>query len=138
MIWTLKTQRARRITGNLLFLLLVSWLSVSCKVSDTTSDTTTDASDSSIYVYNLDEDHEYRVELYKNSSDTYVNSFTLSAYPADDSTQRFVGVAEGAYYISIYKDDGTTRTDKSSKFYLEADTYTCFTIDSDGDLANCF
>jgi hypothetical protein len=140
MIWILNNPCAKLRKGSLLFLLLWGCLLTSCKMSDTITNSDTSTTSSIVYIYNLDEDYTYRVELYLKSDQSLVASYTLNKNPANDSTYSFEEVAEGIYYLSIFQDAGSVETDKSGNFYLEGDDYVCFKIEADdnGDLQNCF
>jgi hypothetical protein len=139
MTWILNNPYSKLRKGSLVFLLLCGCLFTSCKISNTSTSPDTSTTSSIVYIYNLDEDHTYRVELYLKSDQSLVASYTLNKNPANDSTYSFEDVAEGIYYISIFQDAGSVATDKSGNFYLEGDDYACFKIEADdGDLQNCF
>jgi hypothetical protein len=137
MTWILNNHCSTLRKGSLVFLLLCGCLLTSCKISNTSTSPSTSTTSSIVYIYNLDEDHTYRVKLYLKSDQSLVDSYTVNKNPANDSTYSFEDVAEGIYYISIFQDDGSVETDKSGNFYLEGDDYACFKID-DENLQNCF
>jgi hypothetical protein len=132
MTWIL-TKLCKR---SLVFLLLWGCLLAGCNIDMGTSSSTSTSS-SIIYIYNLDEEYTYRVELYLKSDGSLVASCTVNKNPAYDSTYSFEDIAEGVYYISIFQDAGSVETDKSGNFYLEGDDYTCFKIE-DRDIKSCF
>jgi hypothetical protein len=101
-------------------------------------DSLTGATDESgwIIVYNLDDEHEYRVELYVSGDNTFVDSCYLDNYPDDGYADSFEGLVEESYYLSIFKDGGTNETGRSLVFHLDEYEGITFTIESDWNITN--
>lgn len=90
-----------------------------------------------IYIYNYDDDHEYRVELRLVADDSLVDSCSVDEYPDDGYDDSFEELDEDYYYLSIFKDHGTNESGRSGTFHLEEDESTCYMIEEDGDIKNC-
>ncbi len=109
---------------------LICLLALTAVVSS--CDTLTSASNEGIVeVYNFDDDHGYRVELYTADSDTLVDSFYLDEYPSTDHAKYFEGLTEGYYYLSIFKDDVSDESGRSTVFYIDEGDILAFTIESE-------
>ena len=98
--------------------------------------TTTDDK-GTIYIYNYDDDHEYRVELYLVADDSLVDTCYVDEYPDNGYNDSFEELDENYYYISIFRDEGSEETGRSGTFHLEEDEALCFRIEDDGDIKNC-
>lgn len=90
-----------------------------------------------VYIYNYDEDHEYRVELRLVADDSLVDSCSVDEYPDDGYDDSFEELNEDYYYLSIFKDQGAEESGRSGTFHLEENESTCYMIEEDGDIKNC-
>ncbi len=115
----------------LLFMSLIIPISFSSCINDLNDE-------SDIRVYNYDDDHSYRVELHLAIDDRLIDAFILDEYPDNDYANAFEDVDEGAYYISIFRDQGTQETDRTGVFTVEDDEDECYIIEDDGDIVDCF
>jgi hypothetical protein len=98
--------------------------------------TTTD-DDGIIYIYNYDDDHEYRVELHLVADDSLIDTCFVDEYSDDGYDDSFEEVDEDYYYISIFRDGGSDESGRSGTFHIEENEALCFKIEDDGDIKNC-
>lgn len=89
--------------------------------------------ESEIVISNYDDDHSYRVELRLASDESYVDSLTVDKFPYE-STDNFEDVADGRYYLSIFRDEGDAETNRSGTFRIEDDEDKNFRIKDDGEI----
>jgi hypothetical protein len=115
----------------LLGVLFVCSILIGCSDMITTDDNGT------IYIYNYDDDHEYRVELHLVADDSLIATCFLDEYPDDGYEASFEELEEEYYYISIFRDGVSDETGRSGTFHLEEDEALCFRIEDDGDIKNC-
>jgi hypothetical protein len=92
--------------------------------------------ESEIVINNYDDDHSYRVELHLASDDSYVDSLGVDEYPEFDSVDDFEDVPDGRYYLSIFRDEGETETNRSRTFTIEDDEDKRFKIEDDGEIVD--
>ena len=89
-----------------------------------------------VSICNLD-DHEYRVELRKSSDDSLVAYLNIEQwYKFLDQCDVFDNLDEERYYLEIYEEGDSERTDRSDDFYLESHEIEYFNIALHGDLVN--
>lgn len=89
-----------------------------------------------VLVYNLDNEHAYRVELYFAADHILAGSLYLDNYPDDGYEDSFEGIAEDFYYLSIFKDDSTSETGRSATFHVGEDDMITLTIENDWNVDN--
>ena len=89
--------------------------------------------ESEIVIRNYDDDHSYRVELRLASDESYVDSLSVDKFPYE-SVDNFEDVADGRYYLSIFRDEGKTETNRSGTFTIEDDEDKDFNIEDDGEI----
>jgi hypothetical protein len=89
-----------------------------------------------VYVYNYDDEHEYRVELYGTDENVLIGSCSLAKYAEDGYADYFDGLTAAFYYLSIYKDDSASETGRSDTFYLDQGEELTFTIESGLNIEN--
>jgi hypothetical protein len=92
--------------------------------------------ESEIVINNYDDDHSYRVELRSASDDSYVDSLSVDEYPELDSVDNFEDVPDGRYYLSIFRDEGETETNRSRTFTIEDDEDKHLKIEDDGEIVD--
>jgi len=90
--------------------------------------------ESEIVIHNFDDDHSYRVELHLAGDDSYVDLLYVDKYPQFDSVDCFEDVADGTYYLSVFRDEGVTETSRSRIFSIEDDDDKYFKINEDGEI----
>lgn len=123
-----------RNTALLLGLLAASGLLAGCDDLFTSSE---DEEGATVYLYNYDNDHEYRAELHLVSDSSLIESCGLDEYPDTGYADTFEDLDEGNYYVSVFRDNGTDETARSATFHLDDDETECFSIEDDGDVKNC-
>ena len=99
--------------------------------------TTDDDEGATIYVYNYDNDHDYRAELHLVSDDSLISSCSLDEYPDNGYADTIEDIDEEQYYLSVFRDKGDDETGRSGTFHLDDDETACFLIEDDGDVKNC-
>ncbi|MBW1973262.1 MAG: hypothetical protein DRG20_06440 [Deltaproteobacteria bacterium] len=116
----------------IIFLLLGSSLFIlfGCGGGDSSWD------ESTIYVYNYDVDHFYRVELHTYTGGILIGSIMLDEYnPLDDDWyNNFNDVVRDDYYLVIYEDNGNIETDRTPPFWMDGDSNRSFYISDDGKI----
>ena len=90
--------------------------------------------ESEIVINNFDNDHSYRVELNLANDDSYVDSLTVDKWPQSDSVDFLEDVADGTYYLAVFRDEGETETSRSRTFSIEDDEDEYFKINEDGEI----
>lgn len=92
-----------------------------------------DDDETEITVCNND-DHEYDVELRRDSDDVVVDEMQLDEwYDLGDQCDTFEDVHEGRYYLVVLDDDDDI-VDESDDFYMDEGDHKTFHIDSSGDI----
>ena len=116
-------------------ILAVFGLVVGC--DDILTTTTEDDDTATVYLYNYDNDHEYRAELHLVSDDSLVSSCSLDEYPDNGYADSLEDIEEDYYYLAVFRDKGTTETGRSGTFHLDDNETACYAIEDDGDVKNC-
>lgn len=82
------------------------------------------------------DNHDYIVELRRDSDDSVVDSFELDEpkfYEVSGDCDEFDDIDQGNYYIAVYE-PGSDEESRSEPFYLNGGEYEYFIIDDDGDV----
>jgi len=88
-----------------------------------------DNDESEVRITNLD-NHDYTVRLYRDSDDSLVGELNVDR----GETRDFDNVADGKYYISIFRDGEASPRDTSSSFTIENDEDRSFYISDSGNI----
>jgi hypothetical protein len=114
--------------------LLTFFISLLAVITGCSSNLSPFNDESEIVINNYDDDHSYRVELHLASDDSYVDSLTVDKYPQFDSTDYFEDIADGTYYLAVFRNEGETETSRSRIFSVEDDEDEYFKINEDGEI----
>lgn len=113
--------------------LLTTFILLLASIAGCASESSPYNDESEIVIRNYDDDHSYRVELRLASDDSYVDSLYVDKFPYE-SVDNFEDVADGRYYLSIFRDEGETETTRSGTFTIEDDEDKDFKIEDDGEI----
>ena len=115
--------------------LLTTFILLLASIAGCASESSPFNDESEIVIRNYDDDHSYRVELRLASDDSYVDSLCVDKFPYE-SVDNFEDVADGRYYLSIFRDEGETETNRSGTFTIEDDEDKVFKIEDDGEIVD--